>query len=69
MRPTMKEVAEQLRMIMRSWKECTAVAGSQVTETKAAAVNVMPMEPRLPNLMRHLFGYRRISAGDPIRTC
>ncbi|CAL4992597.1 unnamed protein product [Urochloa decumbens] len=68
MRPTMKEVTEQLRKIRRSWKERTMTeADSQVTETNATTV--MPMEPRLPNLMRHLFGYRRISTSDPIRTC
>ncbi|CAO2146996.1 unnamed protein product [Urochloa humidicola] len=66
-RPTMKEVAEQLRMIRRSWKERTAEADSQVTEPKVTTV--MPMEPKLPNLMRHLFGYRRISTSDPLRTC
>ncbi|KAF8650761.1 hypothetical protein HU200_063665 [Digitaria exilis] len=67
-RLTMKEVAEQLRMIGRAWKERTTGADSLVTETKTTTA-IMPMEPRLPNLMRHLFGYRRISSSDPIRTC
>ncbi|KAL6654088.1 hypothetical protein ACP70R_007553 [Stipagrostis hirtigluma subsp. patula] len=64
-RPTMKEVAAHLRMLRRSWKEHTTEATTQVTETEATAV--MSAEPRLPNLMRHLFGYRRISISDPVR--
>ncbi|OEL30654.1 Wall-associated receptor kinase 3 [Dichanthelium oligosanthes] len=64
-RPTMKEVAEQLRMIRRTWKKRTTEADTQVTQTKATTV--MPMEPRIPYLMRHMFGYRRISTSDPIR--
>ncbi|KAL6842857.1 hypothetical protein ACP4OV_027170 [Aristida adscensionis] len=63
-RPTMKEVAAHLRALRRSWKEHTAEAAMQVTETMAT--DVMSEEPRLPNLMRHLFGYRRISADDPV---
>ncbi|KAF8650762.1 hypothetical protein HU200_063666 [Digitaria exilis] len=61
-RPTMKEVAAQLRMLRRSWKERT----TQVIETDSRSV--MSTEPRIPNLMRHLFGYRRISTSDPINT-
>jgi serine/threonine protein kinase len=57
-RPTMKEVAEQLHMIRRSWKECRTEATTQVTEIEATAV--MSVEPKLPNLMRRLYGYRRI---------
>jgi chaperonin GroEL (HSP60 family) len=58
-RPTMKEVAEQLHMIKRSWKEHrTEAATRQVTEIEATAV--MSVEPKLPNLMRHLYGYRPI---------
>jgi hypothetical protein len=53
MRPTMKEVAQQLHMIRRSWKGRTTEAAS-VPEIESRA------EPRLPNLMRHLYGYRRI---------
>jgi serine/threonine protein kinase len=67
-RPTMKEVAAQLRMLRRSWKkEGIAEADTQVTQTEVRAV--MSTEPRLPNLMRHLFGYRRISTSDRIKTC
>ncbi|KAF8694450.1 hypothetical protein HU200_038192 [Digitaria exilis] len=66
-RPTMKEVAAQLRMLRRSWKERTSEADhTRVIETDSRSV--MSAEPRLPNLMRHLFGYRRISASDPINT-
>jgi serine/threonine protein kinase len=54
MRPTMKEVAEQLHMIRRSWKGRTTEAATLVPEIEARA------EPRLPNLMRHLYGYRQI---------
>ncbi|KAJ1256375.1 hypothetical protein BS78_K038600 [Paspalum vaginatum] len=66
MRPTMKETAEQLRIIRRSWMEHRAEEAIQVTESFA---DVVPAEPRIPNLMRHLFGYRRISTSDPIRAC
>jgi serine/threonine protein kinase len=67
-RPTMKEVAAQLRMLRRSWKkEGIAEADTQVTQTEVRAV--MSTEPRLPNLMRHLFGYRRVSTSDRIKTC
>ncbi|CAN6372397.1 unnamed protein product [Urochloa humidicola] len=68
-RPTMKELAAHLRMLRRSWKEGNTDADTtqQVNGTNARAV--MPSEPRLPNLMRHLFGYRRISPSDPIKTC
>jgi len=66
-RPTMKEVVAHLRMLRRSWKERTTGADTQVNETDARSL--MPAEPRLPNLMRHLFGYRRISPSDPIVTC
>ncbi|CAN6363147.1 unnamed protein product [Urochloa humidicola] len=66
-RPTIREVAAQLRMLRRSWKEGTTEADTtQVNGTVAR--HVMSAEPRLPNLMRHLFGYRRISTGDPIIT-
>jgi serine/threonine protein kinase len=54
MRPTMKEVAEQLHMIRRSWMGSTSEAATLVPEIEARA------EPRLPNLMRHLYGYRLI---------
>jgi serine/threonine protein kinase len=54
MRPTMKEVAEQLHKIRRSWKGPTTEAATLVPEVEARD------EPRLPNLMRHLYGYRRI---------
>lgn len=54
MRPTMKEVAEELYMIRRSWKGSTSEVATLVPEIEARA------EPRLPNLMRHLYGYRRI---------
>ncbi|CAL4984082.1 unnamed protein product [Urochloa decumbens] len=67
MRPTMKEVAEQLNMIRRSWKECPTKEATYVSETEGIAV--MSAEPRLPNMMRHLFGYRHVSTSDPIRTC
>ncbi|CAL4984081.1 unnamed protein product [Urochloa decumbens] len=60
-RPTMKEVVEQLRMLRRSWKEHVADSAPQETEIEAAAA-----EPRLPNVMRHLFGYRQITTGDPV---
>jgi serine/threonine protein kinase len=63
MRPTMKEVADELQTIRRSWKERGNEAAAQVTE---ATTDVVPAEPRLPNLMRHMFGYRRISTSDPI---
>jgi serine/threonine protein kinase len=66
MRPTMQEVAEELRRIRRCWKLRTSEATPHVTETTATAA--ASLEPRLPNLMRHLFGYRRISITDPIRT-
>ncbi|XP_066335688.1 uncharacterized protein [Miscanthus floridulus] len=66
MRPTMQEVAEELRRIRRCCKLPTSEATPHVTETTATAA--APLEPRLPNLMRHLFGYRRISITDPIRT-
>ncbi|PVH34378.1 hypothetical protein PAHAL_8G208800 [Panicum hallii] len=66
-RPTMKDVVAHLRMLRRSWKERTTEAGTQVNETDARSL--MSVEPRLPNLMRHLFGYRRISPSDPIITC
>ncbi|CAL4992598.1 unnamed protein product [Urochloa decumbens] len=67
-RPTIKEVATQLRMLRRSWKEGTTEADTiQVDGTDARPG--MSAEPRLPNLMRHLFGYRRISTSDPIITC
>ncbi|KAJ1277206.1 hypothetical protein BS78_05G277300 [Paspalum vaginatum] len=66
MRPTMKETAEQLHIIRRSWMEHRAEEAIQVTESFA---DVVPAEPRIPNLMRHLFGYRRISTSDPIRAC
>ncbi|CAD6253541.1 unnamed protein product [Miscanthus lutarioriparius] len=68
MRPTMKEVADELRRIRRSWKEhrTTEAATHVTTET---TTDVVPEEPRLPNLMRHMFGYRRISTSDPIRVC
>lgn len=70
LRPTMKELAHELRTIRRSWKEhrTTTAAATQVTETQTTT-DVVPAEPRLPNLMRHMFGYRRISASDPIRVC
>ncbi|EES09952.1 probable serine/threonine-protein kinase PBL6 [Sorghum bicolor] len=64
-RPTMQEVAEELRRIRRCCKPGTSAA-PHVTETTATAA--APLEPKLPNLMRHLFGYRRISSTDPIRT-
>ncbi|CAL4992600.1 unnamed protein product [Urochloa decumbens] len=67
MRPTMKEVAEHLNMIRRSWKECPTKEATYVSETESIAV--MSAEPRLPNMMRHLFGYRHVSTSDPIRTC
>ncbi|CAL4992607.1 unnamed protein product [Urochloa decumbens] len=60
-RPTMKEAVEQLRMLRRSWKEHVADSAPQETEIEAAAA-----EPRLPNVMRHLFGYRQITTGDPV---
>lgn len=66
-RPTMKEVAALLGMLRKSWKEGTAGAHTQANETDARSA--MSAEPRLPNLMRHLFGYRRISTSDPIKTC
>ena len=66
-RPTMKEVVAHLRMLRRSWKERTTGADTQVNETESRSL--MSVEPRLPNLMRHLFGYRRISPSDPIVTC
>ncbi|TKW01192.1 hypothetical protein SEVIR_8G163500v4 [Setaria viridis] len=66
-RPTMKEVAAHLGMLRKSWKEGTAGAHAQANETDARPA--MSAEPRLPNLMRHLFGYRRISTSDPIKTC
>ncbi|CAD6256714.1 unnamed protein product [Miscanthus lutarioriparius] len=66
MRPTMQEVAEELRRIRRCCKLRTIEATPHVTETMATAA--APLELRLPNLMRHLFGYRRISSTDPIRT-
>ncbi|XP_062182849.1 probable receptor-like protein kinase At2g42960 [Phragmites australis] len=66
-RPTMKEVAAHLRMLRRSWKkEGRTEAAAQANEIKATPV--MSVEPRLPNLMRHLFGYRRISIGDPVHS-
>ncbi|CAO2144434.1 unnamed protein product [Urochloa humidicola] len=66
-RPTMKELAAHLRMLRRSWKEGNTEADTtQVNGTDARTV--MSSEPRLPNLMRHLFGYRRISPSDPIKT-
>ncbi|CAL4984080.1 unnamed protein product [Urochloa decumbens] len=66
-RPTMKEVAAHLRVLRRSWKEGTTDADTtQVNETDSRSV--MSAEPRIPNLMRHLFGYRRISTSDPIKT-
>ncbi|KAK3118973.1 hypothetical protein QOZ80_9BG0711620 [Eleusine coracana subsp. coracana] len=61
-RPTMKEVAEHLRMLRRSWKERRTKAATQVIE----AAPVASAQPRLPNLMRHLYGYRRISIDDPV---
>jgi serine/threonine protein kinase len=57
-RPTMKEVAEQLRMLQRSWKGRTT---KSATEVIGAAPVVSTAQTRLPNLMRHLYGYRRIS--------
>ncbi|KAJ1255262.1 hypothetical protein BS78_K271300 [Paspalum vaginatum] len=54
-RPTMKEVIENLHMIRRSWKERTTEVAVQVTEIEDTSA-----ELRLPNLMCHLFGYRRI---------
>jgi len=66
-RPTMKEVVAHLRMHRRSWKERTTGADTQVNETESRSL--MSVEPRLPNLMRHLFGYRRICPSDPIVTC
>ncbi|OEL17116.1 Wall-associated receptor kinase 1 [Dichanthelium oligosanthes] len=65
-RPTMKEVAAQLCMLRRSWKERTTETDTLVIETDTRPV--MSAEPRIPNLMRHLFGYRRISTRDPINT-
>ncbi|EES08678.2 hypothetical protein BDA96_05G168400 [Sorghum bicolor] len=68
MRPTMKEVADELRRIRRSWKEhWTSDAATHVTTE--TTTDVVPAEPRLPNLMRHMFGYRRISISDPIHVC
>jgi serine/threonine protein kinase len=59
MRPTMKEVAEQLRMIRKSWKEhTTMVASTKVTEMEV--ITAILAEKKLPNLMRHLYGYRQI---------
>ncbi|PWZ37523.1 Wall-associated receptor kinase 3 [Zea mays] len=72
-RPTMKEVADELRTMRRSWKErsrSTEAAAAYVdVATAGAGAAVVPAEARLPNLMRHMFGYRRISVGDPIRVC
>lgn len=73
-RPTMKEVANELRTMRRSWKERSrtteaAAAYVDVATAGAGAAVVPAEEARLPNLMRHMFGYRRISVGDPIRVC
>jgi serine/threonine protein kinase len=62
-RPTMKEVAEQLHMLQRSWKGRTTKLATQVI---GAAPVVSSTQTRLPNQMRHLYGYRRISADDPV---
>ncbi|CAL4980744.1 unnamed protein product [Urochloa decumbens] len=58
LRPTMKEAAEKLHIIRRSWKEHRTVESTQATETEARAST--SAEQKLPNLMRHLYGYRRI---------
>ncbi|CAL4984079.1 unnamed protein product [Urochloa decumbens] len=58
LRPTMKEAAEELHIIRRSWKEHRTVESTQATETEARAST--SAEQKLPNLMRHLYGYRRI---------
>ncbi|CAN6363148.1 unnamed protein product [Urochloa humidicola] len=58
LRPTMKEAAEELRVIRKSWEEHTTLESTQATETEARAST--SAEQRLPNLMRHLYGYRRI---------
>ncbi|CAL4992605.1 unnamed protein product [Urochloa decumbens] len=58
LRPTMKEAAEELHIIRKSWKQHTMVASTQTTETEARAST--SAEQKLPNLMRHLYGYRRI---------
>jgi serine/threonine protein kinase len=63
-RPTMKEVAEQLRMLQRSRKGRTTKSATQVIG--AAAPVVASAQTRLPNQMRHLYGYRRISVDDPV---
>jgi serine/threonine protein kinase len=66
-RPTMKELAEELRVIQRSWKGRSNKSAIQVIgAAPAVSSSSAQAQPRLPNLMRHLYGYRRISVDDPV---
>jgi hypothetical protein len=65
-RPTMEELAEELRVLQRSWKGRRSNKSAIQVIGAAPVASAAQAQVRLPNHMRHLYGYRRISVDDPV---